>query len=124
MVTFYTKLNKKYDDIYINEDNTSIKIMNRTYAQDSANFYFPLINWIAQTKKYEPEKLSNLNIIYMDSSISTILSDIDSITNLAKDEGLDIELNWSSDDEDLDMGSNYTYRVQKLRLKLIVEVSA
>lgn len=124
MVTFYTRLNQDQDNVFLSENQKVIKIMNRISSVDTVEFYSPVIGWMEELSKINSKEFLDLSIIYIDSNISTILHDINIISNLAIEKGIDIQFDWLSDNEDLQIGTSYIYSIQRLKLNLKIKAIA
>jgi hypothetical protein len=85
--------------------NGVFEISGKSYPQDPAKCYKPIIDWIKNYSK-EPDKLTtfNINLEYLNTGSSRVMSDIFKILkDLNNSKKTKVSINWFYDEDDEEM---------------------
>ena len=103
MDKFISEKTKTTPQINFNPDVNQLEISGESYPENSAEFYKPVLSWIKDYLKTEPDFNFNFKMIYFNTSSSKAIFDIlDILEKHFKKSGKG-KINWfyESDDEDI-----------------------
>lgn len=101
-----------------------LEISGESYPENTAEFYFPVINWLNEffeLKKIQPVTV-NFIIQYFNSSSSKVFMDIFDLMDEKSKAGTKITVNWKyleEDDNMLEYGEEFQEDVNHLQFNLI-----
>lgn len=102
----------KTPKIDFNKETGVMEISGISSAENSLDFYKPIINWIEEYKSIaKPKTVLNINYKYFNTSSAKCILDLLERFVSLKDFGTTLEVNWyyEKDDEEMyDAGSNFS----------------
>jgi hypothetical protein len=126
MTIFHMNATKFTPDILLDPENRLIKLVGKSYPENTFDFYAPMIEWIQNYFKGSSKEQTKveLEILYFNSSSSKLLFDFFDIMEDAHENGHDIVIDWIYDEENEsaeEAGEDYKEDFKTLNFNLVAK---
>lgn len=124
MNSFHMEATKFTPDILLDPEQRLIKLVGKSYPENTFDFYAPVLEWLQSYFSTSSEKKTTVEfeILYFNSSSSKLFFDMFDIIEDAHNSGHDIVINWIYDGENEsaeEAGEDYQDDFEILNFNLI-----